>query len=204
MTEALVLGSGGVAGIAWITGLLAGLADAGHDVTGADLIVGTSAGSTIAAQLGSQLSLEELYRRQTEPGLQSAEILVDVDLKRFDAGIAAVMRSAASVADMPRAVGKFALDTATVSESERRAVIASRLPSDEWPARALKIVAVDAESGDPRVFDSASGVSLVDAVAAPCRVCGRPRRSMDVGTSMAASARMRMPTTPPERHGCWS
>jgi NTE family protein len=44
MTEALVLGGGGVAGIAWITGLLRGLADAGQDVTGADLIVGTSAG----------------------------------------------------------------------------------------------------------------------------------------------------------------
>jgi len=42
MTEALVLAGGGVSGIAWMTGLLAGLADAGQDVTGVDVIVGTS------------------------------------------------------------------------------------------------------------------------------------------------------------------
>ena len=75
MTEALVLGGGGVAGIAWITGLLTGLADAGQDVTGADVIVGTSAGSTVAAQLGSGLSLQELYARQVQPALQAAEIM---------------------------------------------------------------------------------------------------------------------------------
>ena len=46
-------GGGGVAGIAWMTGLLAGLADAGQDVTGVDLVIGTSAGATVAAQLGS-------------------------------------------------------------------------------------------------------------------------------------------------------
>jgi NTE family protein len=59
-----------------------------------------------------------------------------------------------------------------VPEPERRAVIESRLPSHEWPARALKIVAVDAESGEPRVFDNASGVSLVDAVMASCAAPG--------------------------------
>src|SRR5690242_1820250 len=62
--HALVIGGGGVAGIAWVTGLLAGLAEAGQDVTGgADVIIGTSAGATVAAQLGSGLSLEELFAR---------------------------------------------------------------------------------------------------------------------------------------------
>ena len=42
--HALVLGGRGVAGIAWMIGLLSGLADAGDDVTTADLIIGTSAG----------------------------------------------------------------------------------------------------------------------------------------------------------------
>jgi predicted acylesterase/phospholipase RssA len=63
----LVLGGGGVAGIAWTTGLLAGLADAGQDVSGADLLIGTSAGSNVAAQLGSGLPLEDLYARQADP-----------------------------------------------------------------------------------------------------------------------------------------
>lgn len=172
MTEALVLGGGGVGGIAWITGLLTGLADAGQDVTAVDLIVGTSAGATVAAQLGSGLDLEELYARQVDPALQVAEITVDLDLERFVAQIGAAMPSGATVAEMRRAVGRFALDAATVPEPERRAVIESRLPSPEWPARAVRIVAVDADSGKPRVFDEASGVSLVDAVTASCAVPG--------------------------------
>ena len=172
MTEALVLGGGGVAGVAWTTGLLAGLADGGHDVSGADVLVGTSAGSTVAAQLGSGLGLEELYARQVEPALQAAEIMVEVDLASFGQAIADVLKNATAPLEIRRAVGRFALDAATVPEPERRAVVESRLPSYEWPERVLKIVAVDAGSGEPRVFDDTSGVSLVDAVTASCAVPG--------------------------------
>src|SRR4051812_50172779 len=49
--RALVLGGGGSAGNAWLIGVIAGLFDAGLDVTKADLIIGTSAGSTAAAQI---------------------------------------------------------------------------------------------------------------------------------------------------------
>ncbi|MFJ2958891.1 patatin-like phospholipase family protein [Streptomyces sp. NPDC087270] len=172
VAEALVLGGGGVAGVAWMTGLLAGLAEAGQDATAADLIVGTSAGSTVAAQLGSGLSLAELYARQVEPRLQAAEIMVEVDLAGFGAQIEAVLREATTAQQIRRAVGAFARGATTVPEAERRAVIESRLPSYDWPARAMKIVAVDAESGEPRVFDRTSGVDLVDAVAASCAVPG--------------------------------
>ncbi|MFI5688006.1 patatin-like phospholipase family protein [Streptomyces sp. NPDC051636] len=195
MTEALVLGGGGVTGIAWMTGLLAGLADAGQDVTGADVIVGTSAGSSVAAQLGSGLALEELYARQADPALQAAEIMAEVDLEGFAADIAAAVGGAATLADLRRAVGKVALDAATVPEPERRAVIESRLPVHRWPARTLKIVAVDAESGEPRVFDNSSAVSLVDAVAASCAVPGvwppvtiEGRRYVDGGVRSIANA----------------
>jgi NTE family protein len=172
MSGALVLGGGGVGGIAWMTGLLAGLAEDGQDVTGVDLIVGTSAGASVAAQLGSGLSLPELHARQVEPDLQAAEIMVDVDLETWVAGIGAVMEDASSVSEIRRAVGRWALDAATIPERERRAVIESRLPSREWPVRALKLVAVDAESGEPRVFENESGVSLLDAVTASCAVPG--------------------------------
>lgn len=74
MGSALVLGGGGVAGISWTTGVLAGLATAGTDVTGADLLLGTSAGSAVAAQIGSGRPLEELYARQVDPALQNKEI----------------------------------------------------------------------------------------------------------------------------------
>jgi NTE family protein len=44
---ALVLGGGGAAGNAWEIGIIAGLAEAGLDLTeAADLVVGTSAGAT--------------------------------------------------------------------------------------------------------------------------------------------------------------
>ncbi|GLZ14253.1 patatin [Actinomadura sp. NBRC 104425] len=195
MTEALVLGGGGVGGIAWITGVLAGLADAGQDVTGADVIVGTSAGSTVAAQLGSGLSLAELYARQVAPELQSAELMAELDVEKFGADFAALLRDAGTVAEIRRAVGGYALKAATVPEAERRAVIESRLPSHAWPERTLKIVAVDAQTGEPRVFDNASGVDLVDAVAASCAVPGvwppvtiGGRRYMDGGIRSAANA----------------
>ncbi len=170
--HALVLGGGGVAGIAWMTGLLAGLADAGEDVSGAELIIGTSAGATVAAQLGSGLPLTELFARQTEPALQSAEILAELDLAKLGAEIAGYLAGVTTPDQILRQIGAYALAAATVPEATRRAVIASRLPSHGWPARRLRLTAVDAGSGELRVFDAASGVSLVDAVAASCAVPG--------------------------------
>jgi NTE family protein len=174
MTErhALVLGGGGVAGIAWMTGLLAGLAEAGDDVTGADVIIGTSAGATVAAQLGSGLALPELFARQAEPARQSAEIGADLDLEKFGAEVAAYLAGATSPGDTLRRIGAYALDAQTVPEAARRAVIESRLPSHDWPARDIQLVAVEAVTGEMRVFDAQSGVPLVDAVAASCAVPG--------------------------------
>ena len=170
--QALVLGGGGVAGIAWITGLLTGLAVAGQDVTGADVIIGTSAGATVAAQVGSDLSLDELFARQTQPALQSREIPVELDLDKLAADWAEVMTGVTSPQDTLGRVGAYALAAETVPEAERRAVIESRLPSQAWPSRRVQLVAVDAETGVPCVFDSQSGAELVDAVAASCAVPG--------------------------------
>jgi NTE family protein len=50
-TRALVLGGGGAVGIAWQTGLLSGLRDAGVDFASADTVVGTSAGALVGALL---------------------------------------------------------------------------------------------------------------------------------------------------------
>ena len=61
MAKALVLGGGGVAGIAWETGVLLGLSRAGVDLTDADLLVGTSAGSVVAAQVATGVALDELH-----------------------------------------------------------------------------------------------------------------------------------------------
>jgi NTE family protein len=170
--HALVLGGGGVAGIAWMTGLLAGLADAGQDVTGADLIIGTSAGSAVAAQIGSGLSLEALFARQVDPALQARELPAQLDLDKVAADWTEFVAGATSFEEALRLVGAYALAADTVPEAERRAVIESRLPSHEWPSRRIMLVAVEAETGEAVEFDSESGASLVDAVAASCAVPG--------------------------------
>ena len=170
--HALVLGGGGVAGIAWMTGLLAGLADAGQDVTGADLIIGTSAGSAVAAQVGSGLSLDALFARQVDPALQARELPAQLDLDKVAADWAELVAGASSFEEALRLVGAYALAADTVPEAERRAVIESRLPSHEWPSRRIMLVAVEAETGEAVEFDSESGASLVDAVAASCAVPG--------------------------------
>jgi NTE family protein len=170
--RALVLGGGGVAGIAWLSGLLAGLAAEGADVSGADLLAGTSAGSAVAAQVASGRPLEELYARQADPALQNRELV--------PAGVSVStvmetwMRLAYENSGDPAAVrlglGARALAADTVTEAERRAVIEGRLPSHEWPARRLLVTAVNALTGELRVLDRESGVGLVDAVAASCAV----------------------------------
>ena len=170
--RALVLGGGGVAGIAWMTGVLAGLAEAGRDVTGADVIVGTSAGSAVAAQLGSGLSLDALFARQVDPALQAREISAELDMEKVAAEFTALLTGVTSPEDAQRRVGAYALTARTVPEAERLAAVGSRLPSPDWPARRILLVAVDAETGEMRVFDRESGVSLVDAVAASCAVPG--------------------------------
>jgi NTE family protein len=168
----LVLGGGGVAGISWMTGVLAGLADAGQDVTGADLLIGTSAGSTVVAQIGSGLPLQALFERQVDPALQSEEIPVQLNLEKFGLELGRVLAGAESEDERRRRIGAFALAADTVPERDRIAVIESRLPGHDWPLRRIQVVAVDSETGDPRIFDRDSGVSLVVAVAASCAVPG--------------------------------
>src|SRR3982750_3735216 len=70
--KALVLGGGGVTGVAWEIGLLHGLAEHGVDLSDADLLVGTSAGSVVAAQVLSGVPLVDLFEAQRAPA--TAEI----------------------------------------------------------------------------------------------------------------------------------
>ncbi|MEV5887933.1 patatin-like phospholipase family protein [Nonomuraea fuscirosea] len=168
--RALVLGGGGIAGIAWETGVLAGLADGGADVTDADRIIGTSAGSTVAAQVTSGLTLTELLARQTDPALQNAELRSGVSIEELGAVFQRISESSLDAVEQRREIGALALAADTVPETARREVIEARLPVHKWPERDVVVVAVDARTGEPRLFDPGSGVELVDAVAASCAV----------------------------------
>lgn len=165
--RALVLGGGGVTGVAWETGVLFGLAEAGIDLTAADLFVGTSAGSVVAAQITSGMSLEKLFEAQIASA--SGEIAARMSL----AALAWFVIAGAWPGDRQKArarLGHAALRAKTVPEAERRRVIEGRVPFREWPQQRLLIPAVDAESGEAVIFDRNSGVALVDAVAASCAV----------------------------------
>jgi len=177
--RALVLGGGGSTGNAWLIGVIAGLFDAGLDVTTADLTIGTSAGSTAAAQIAGASPTELLAgilaaapeQRSGPVGSDRARVpmrSVASQLERRSKIIAA----AGDAADMRRRLGAAALDMDAASDgswqAQWRATVASRLPSQDWPERAVLIPAVDARTGEPVVFDRNSGVDLADAVAASC------------------------------------
>ncbi len=186
--RALVLGGGGVAGIAWMTGLILGLSERGIDIRTAEMMVGTSAGSAVAAQLGSTLSLNELFDRQVNPAQQTRELIPDARLLELLERALLTADSSFDKAEQTGRLGRWALATQTVTEAERRSVIAERLPSHAWPDSLLLIVAVDAETGETKIFDRLSGTSLVDAVSASCAVPGiwppvtiHGRRYMDGG-----------------------
>ncbi|HET9110874.1 MAG TPA: patatin-like phospholipase family protein [Ktedonobacterales bacterium] len=165
--RASALGGGGVTGVASETGLLLGLAEAGLDRSLADVFIGTSAGSIVAAQLTNGASLDQLYTAQV--AVASSEIAA----RMSGAALVRFMVAMAWFGDPQRArarLGHAALRAKTVPEAERRAVIVGRLPNYNCPQQRLLITAVNAETGGAVVFDRDSGVSLVDAVAARCAV----------------------------------
>jgi NTE family protein len=161
--KALVLGGGGVTGVAWEIGMLLGLAEQGADLSDADLVVGTSAGSVVGAQLLSGVPLEDLYEAQRAGA--TSEIPAKI-------GVGFLLTFAAS-AILPNGrawLGRQALKARTVPPEKRRRVIEQRIGRDVWPETPLIITAVEARTGTFTTFDKNSGVSLIDAVAASCAV----------------------------------
>ncbi|OIH85866.1 patatin [Arthrobacter sp. UCD-GKA] len=177
--RALVLGGGGSAGNAWLIGAIAGLLAAGLDVTDADVLIGTSAGATAAAQISgasparllADILAAEPPQRTAGGGTGSGRAPTESaagHLRRTGELIAA----AADPADMRRRMGAAALELEAASEASGQArwsdTVAARLPVRHWPERTMLLTAVDARTGEPVVFDRHSGVDLVDAVAASC------------------------------------
>lgn len=170
----LVLGGGGVAGIAWELGVLLGIRDGAPgllpSLVDSDVIIGTSAGAAVGAQITSGVDLADLYAAQLRA--ESAEIEVDVDAEALAASYEGAVRGAKSALVARRRLGELALAADAVPEEVRRAAIEARLPSLNWPDRTLLLTAIDAASGELTVFTRDGDVPLVDAVAASCAVPG--------------------------------
>ena len=160
-----------------------------------DVLIGTSAGSAVAAQISSGRPLEELFARQVAE--TSAEIDPGVDIETITALFLTALSDSTALGDKKsqlRRIGAIALAAETVPEPVRRDVIAQRLPSHEWPDRELRLTAIDTETGELVVFDRDSGVGLVDAVASSCAVPGAwppvtiaGRRYMDGGVGSSVN-----------------
>ncbi|MFE2849985.1 patatin-like phospholipase family protein [Streptomyces lavendulae] len=191
---ALVLGGGGTIGLAWTVGILAGLAEAGLDLSGADVTIGTSAGSVIGSRLTSGVTAEEMY----EENLAGAG---ELDVKVTAGQTARFLWAALGSRDPERSVrrlGRAALASRTAPESAVHGAVATLLDGvREWPGRDLRLTAVDARSGALEVFDAASGVTLPEAVAASCAVpvvwppvSVAGRRWMDGGSRSTANVQL--------------
>jgi NTE family protein len=203
-TFALVLSGGGVTGVAWETTLLKGLRDAGLDLTTADLIVGTSAGSIVGTQIAAGVDLDQLCARQLEPPDPNWEIAPSVDFLREFARLAPELTAAGAgqatnEPGLPQAVraaiGRHAAEAGTIPAERRHEMIARRLQVTEWPGRRLLVTAVDIENGAFVTWSRDSGVSLTSAVASSCAVPLvwppveiRGRRYMDGGLRSPSNA----------------
>jgi NTE family protein len=203
MTRALVLSGGGSVGIAWQTGLAAGLARKGVHLAEADFIVGTSAGSAVGAQLALGTDLEDRLRRYQQPSTGNSAAArtataggTGTSSTDRMAKLMAVMAEAGASDDEVAgraAIGRFALEADALPEEQFVAGF-SYLGSDEWPDR-YACTAVDAATGEFVVWDVKAGAPLDRAVASSCAVPGifspitiNGRRYIDGGMRSASNA----------------
>jgi NTE family protein len=195
MMSGVVLGGGGIAGVAWEAGILIGLRRAGVDLSSADLIVGTSAGSIVGSHVAFAADLEALAAAPpARPGPGPAAGTVDLD--SVLTALAPVFDPTLDPAEARRRVGAAARAAAVGGEEAHIARIAALLPTGEgWPPRRFLVTAVDTESGELTVWHGGCGVPLDRAVASSCAVPGAyppvtigGRRYMDGGVRSVTNA----------------
>ena len=145
----------------------------------ADLVVGTSAGATAAAQVRSGISAAELLAsvlsEPVRPVGQNRERPPSLPMATVFERMRAISAAATSVSNLRRAMGAFGLESDSTlgpGAGQRRAIVAARLPRPEWPDRPMIVTAVDAHTGELAAFDRDSGVDLVDAVTASTALPG--------------------------------
>jgi NTE family protein len=195
MTRGVVLGGGGIAGVAWEAGIVIGLRRAGVDLSSADVIVGTSAGSIVGSHVAFGTDLQALAAMTPAPAGAGAAAAPAVSLEVILGALAPLFDQGLDPVQARRRVGAAAR-AAGGDESRYITRIASLLPvTDRWPQRRFLVTAVDTESGEPVAWHAGSGVPLDRAVAASCAVPAvyppvtiNGRRYMDGGIRSATNA----------------
>jgi NTE family protein len=169
VSRAIVLGGGGVTGIAWEIGVLTGLRESGV-VLEANAVFGTSAGAFTGAALASGIDLSGIFATQHEPALseQSVTLPRSVYLSWVWAHIKG-RRNAERVGASFGAIARRRRPL--ISPEDRRRAVEGRLVTTTWPAT-LHVTAINAETGQPKAFAQSEGFSFVDAVSASGAVPG--------------------------------
>ena len=195
VTKALVLGGGGVTGIAWHLGLLCGLQRAGVPLGGADTIIGTSAGSVVGTLLAAGVDLEAAVAAQDQEVPPRAPRGSGGGAGRFMAALQVLADPSVPAQQARAQVGAMALAAPTHDEATYLARMEPLVPVRDWPDRDLRLIVVDTADGRDVVLDSSSGAPLRLAVAASCAVPGLMppvtiggRRYMDGGIRLGAGA----------------
>lgn len=196
--RALVLGGGGPVGIAWETGLVAGLAEKGVNLSQASYILGTSAGSVVGANLALGRTPKTMLETQLKPpvrpaGQPSSEA---PDLRPLMAHLIDLVSGQKPPEQVRRDIGQWALSTPTIrTEHQFVGVFAKMFPDQGWTKNNFQCVAVDTGDGSYKVWNKDSGVDLASAVASSCAVPGifppvtiNGRRYMDGGMRSATNA----------------
>jgi NTE family protein len=192
MSRALVLGGGGPVGIGWESGLAVGLAQLGIDLRHADLILGTSAGSVVGAELALGLDLAESLDHVTgadaagtaggggtgsgsaagsgraDGGGTGSGSAAGSGMEALMAAMVDAAAGASSPEDARRTLGRLAVESPTFDE-ELFVALFGLVAGTAWP-EGYACTAVDVETGEPKLWDRAAGVPLDRAVASSCAV----------------------------------
>jgi NTE family protein len=211
MTRALVLGGGGPVGIAWESGLVAGLAQGGVDLGQADFIMGTSAGSFVGARLAlgadaatfaDAIIADRIPGEERRPANNSETRGggPPPDLTPLMRLMGEAQGGVRNPAEVRQEIGAFALAAPTMAEEafiETFGKSFANLPADAWPKRDFACTAIDAETGAFQLWTKESGVGVVRAVASSCSVPGiyppvtlNGRRYIDGGMRSSTNADM--------------
>jgi NTE family protein len=167
----LVLGGGGVIGVAWEVGLLTGLAEGGVDVREADAVVGTSAGSMVGSWVAAGLDFSGPAR---EPSVVRSVPIPESgpDLAKLGE-VFQIWSTAESMSEATlREIGTLATAATTVSQQEWIASTGGGIGVEDWPEKPLHICAVDVATGEFRVHTRDTGAPLHAAVASSCAIPG--------------------------------
>jgi NTE family protein len=177
-----------------LTGVLAGLTEAGIDLRSADVVIGTSAGAVFGSRLLAGVPAADFYERQ----LSGADaVRLPVTARQTAHFLWAALGSRDPQRSIER-LARAALRVRTGPESDVFDTVGALLGEvRDWPERELRITAVDAQTGQLEVFDSHSGVTLLEAVAASCAVpvvwppvTVAGRRWMDGGSRSTANLQL--------------